>query len=90
MHTKLLLFVGWLLGLTASAMAAAPVTLVKDGTPAATIVIADEPVAIPVGKPSTVAYAAEELQRFIEKASGARLEIVPAAQAPASGTLLLV
>ncbi|MBM4020574.1 MAG: DUF4838 domain-containing protein, partial [Planctomycetes bacterium] len=37
-----------------------------------------------------MAYAAEELQRFIEKASGASLEIVPAAKAPATGTLLLV
>ena len=68
----------------------------KNGKPAATIVIADEPTVIPVGKgtekgkPPTIAYVAEELQSFIEKASGARLEIVPAAQAPASGTLLLV
>lgn len=90
MDTKLLLFVGWLLAPAATAMAAGPVTLVKDGKPAATIVIADEPVAIPAGKPPTVAYAAEELQRFIEKATGARLEIVPATQAPAKGTLLLV
>ena len=44
------------------ALAAAPVTLVKNGKPAATIVIANEPVAIPVGKPSTVAYAAEEIR----------------------------
>jgi hypothetical protein len=79
-----------LVALMGTALGAAPVTLVKDGKPAATIVIADEPVAIPVGKPPTVAYAAEELQRFIEKATGARLEIVPAAQAPSDGTLLLV
>jgi hypothetical protein len=79
-----------LLALTATAMAAGPVTLVKDGKPAATIVIADQPTAIPVGKPPTVAYAAEELQRFVEKATGARLEIVSAAEAPDSGTLLLV
>jgi len=97
MRIKLLMaFLGCLPGLTGAALAAAPVTLVENGKPAATIVIADEPTVIPVGKgmekgkPPTVAYAAEELQSFIEKASGARLEIVPAAQAPASGTLLLV
>ncbi|MEA3368024.1 MAG: hypothetical protein U9R68_07925, partial [Planctomycetota bacterium] len=72
-----------LLALTATTTTAAPVTLVRDGQPAAAIVIADEPVAIPVGKPPTVAYAAKELQRFIEKAAGARLEIVPASKAPA-------
>jgi hypothetical protein len=81
---------GCLLTLTSTVLAAAPVTLVEAGRPAATIVIADEPTAIPVGKPPTVAYAAEELQRFIEKATGARLEIVSAAQAPTKGTLLLV
>jgi hypothetical protein len=81
---------GCLLALMGTAMAVAPVTLVKDGKPAATIVIADQPTAIPLGKPPTVAYAADELQRFIEKATGARLEIIPAAQAPAKGTLLLV
>ncbi|KPK41419.1 MAG: hypothetical protein AMK72_15240, partial [Planctomycetes bacterium SM23_25] len=79
-----------LLALTGTTTVAAPVTLVRDGQPAAVIVIADEPVAIPLGKPPTVAYAAEELQRFIEKATGARLEIVPASKAPATGTLLLV
>jgi len=81
---------GCLLALTGAALAAAPITLVEDGKPAATIVVADQPTAIPLGKSLTVAYAAEELQRFIQKASGARLEIVPAAQAPAAGTLLLV
>jgi hypothetical protein len=80
---------GYLLtGTTLSA--AAPVMLVENGKPAATIVIADQPTAIPIGKPATVAYAAEELQRFIEKASGARLEVAPAAKAPPTGTLLLV
>lgn len=91
MHIKLpLALTGCLLALTGTELAAAPTTLVKDGKPAATIVIADQPAAISVGKPPTVVYAAEELQRFIEKASGARLEIVPAAKAPAAGTLLLV
>ncbi len=82
--------VGCLLALMGTATAAVPVTLVKEGKPTATIVIADQPTAIPVGKPPTVVYAAEELQRFIEKATGARLEIVPAAEAPTKGTLLLV
>jgi hypothetical protein len=87
---------GCVVVLASTALAAKPVTLVKDGKPAATIVIADEPTEIPVGKgaakgkPPTVAYAAEELQSFIAKASGAKLEIVPAAEAPASGMLLLV
>jgi hypothetical protein len=85
--------------LIAGTAAAAPITLVQDGKPTATIVVADQPVAIPVevrdpktgrGMPVTQRYAAEELQRFIEKATGARLEIVKASQAPAEGTLLLV
>jgi hypothetical protein len=85
MHIKLpIALMGCLLALTGAALAAAPITLVEDGKPAATIVIADQPTVIPIGKPPTVVYAAEELQRFIEKASGARLEIVPAAKAPAA------
>ncbi len=91
MHIKSSMsLMGCLFALTGAALAAAPITLVDSGKPAATIVIADQPTAIPVGKPPTVAYAAEELQRFIEKASGARLDIVPAAKAPAAGALLLV
>lgn len=69
------------------------VFLVKNGKPAATIVVADEPIRIPLSKgdvPLTQRYAAEELQAFIEKATGARLPIAPAAQAPAEGTLVLV
>ena len=83
-------FMGCLLAVTGAVLAAAPITLVEDGKPAATIVIADQPTAIPVGKPRTVVHAAQELQRFVEKATGARLEIVPAAKAPPTGTLLLV
>lgn len=90
---------GCLLALTGAAMAAVPVTLVKDGRPVAIIVVADEPTDIPLSKRDPKARkavsmtqrdAAEELRAFIEKASGARLEIVPAAKAPAAGTLLLV
>jgi len=100
MHTNLAMAaMACLLALTRSALAAAPVTLVKDGQPAATIVVADEPTDIPLGKRDpktkrrvsmTQMDAAEELQAFIEKASGARLEIVPATRAPAAGTLVLV
>jgi len=90
---------GCLLALTGTAPAAEPVTLVKDGKPAATIVVADQPTGIPLAKRDaktkrdsamTQMDAAEELRAFIEKATGARLEIVPAAKAPAAGTLLLV
>jgi len=90
---------GCLLAMTGAALAAAPITLVKNGKPTATIVVADQPTAIPLSKRDpetkknvsmTQRDAAEELQAFIEKASGARLEIVPAAQAPPKGTLLLV
>ncbi|MDD5704929.1 MAG: hypothetical protein PHR35_03330, partial [Kiritimatiellae bacterium] len=75
------------------------VVLVKEGQPAATIVIADEPVRIPLARtdpatrrpvPLTVAYAAQELQLLIEKATGAKLPIVAASKAPAEGTLVLV
>ena len=85
--------------LTGTAVLAGPVTLVEDGKPAATIVVADEPSVLPLDKrdpttkktvPMTQRDAAEELQAFIEKATGARLEIVPAAKAPATGTLVLV
>jgi len=100
MHIKLpMALMGCLLVLTGAALASAPITLVANGKPAATIVVADQPTAIPLGKrdpetkksvPMTQRDVAEELQALIEKASGARLEIVPAAQAPRKGTLLLV
>jgi len=100
MHMKLpMALVGCLLALMGAELAAAPITLVKDGKPAATIVVADEPTDIPLWKRDpktrknvsmTQMDAAKELQAFIEKASGARLEIVPAAKAPTAGTLLLV
>jgi hypothetical protein len=100
MHIKLpMALMGCLVVLTGAARAAAPITLVKNGKPAATIVVADEPIALPLTKrdlitkrsvPMTQRDAAEELQTLIEKASGARLEIVPAAEAPPEGTLLLV
>ena len=72
---SLMALVGCLLGLTATASAGAPVTLVEKGKPAATIVIADQPADVPSGKPPAVVYAAEELQSFIEKASGAKMRL---------------
>ncbi len=66
------------------APASEPVTLVREGRPEATIVVADEPCPVPLwvkGKQLTVAYAAEELRRWIEKSSGARLPVVPASKA---------
>ncbi len=65
--------------------------LTEAGQPAATIVIADDsdmPKA--AGGYPTAAQAAEELQQWLEKASGAQLPIVPASQVPAQGTLILV
>jgi len=100
MHTNLsMALMGCLLVLTGTSPAAAPIALVENGKSAATIVVADEPTDIPLRKRDpktrkavsmTQRDAAEELRAFIEKATGARLEIVPAAKAPAGGTLLLV
>ena len=99
MHIKLTALMGCVLALSGAAPAAAPITLVENGKPAATIVVADEPINLPLSKRDpktrktrtmTQRDAAEELQAFIEKASGARLEIAPASKAPAAGTLLLV
>ena len=74
---------------------AAQVTLVRDGRAAATIVVADP---VP-GKraadgrelpPVTARNAAEELRKYIARASGAELPIVAASKAPREGTLVLV
>jgi hypothetical protein len=86
-------------GCTTPVFGGRKVVLVKDGRPAATIIIADDPVRIPVAdydpktgksKPLTVAYAAAELQSFIAKATGVTLPVVAASPAPAKGTLVLV
>ena len=90
-----LTFCGGPLGAWCSAPGAPgePIPLVQGGKAAATLVVADEPLPIALqrrrGRP-TVAYAAEELQRSIEKASGARLPVAAASKAPAHGTLVLV
>lgn len=70
--------------------------LAANGEPRASIVIADEPletvctVASPIRTPQTAMRAAEELQRYVERASGATLPIVKASEAPEKGTLILV
>ncbi|MFW5799029.1 MAG: hypothetical protein ACOCXX_05165, partial [Planctomycetota bacterium] len=85
-----------------SATLAADCVLVRDGQPAATIVVADAPDEIPLSlRPHrdnnikervqlTARYAAEQLQHYIKKATGATLPIVAASKAPANGTLVLV
>lgn len=67
--------------------------LTRDGQPAAVIVVADIPLdASDVRGHQTLTQmtAAEELQKYIEQASGAKLPIVGAAGVPETGTLLLV
>jgi len=76
-----------------------PVLLVDGGRAAASIVVADAPdkILITTGskrkktfKQFTVRYAAEELQKYLEKCAGAKLPIVKASEAPAEGALVLV
>jgi hypothetical protein len=78
--------------LFAIALPTMAVTLVKDGKPSATIVIAKEAFDATAWKPSVgqsglppqkVRLAAEELQKYIEKISGAKLPIVADDPAPA-------
>jgi len=78
---------------------AKPVQLVADGKPLAAIVVADKPdkILITTGrkrkktfKQFTNLYAAQELRKYIEKATGAKLPILKASQAPAEGALILV
>ncbi|MFA9478819.1 DUF4838 domain-containing protein [Phycisphaerales bacterium AB-hyl4] len=76
-------------------------TLVQDGRSEATIVIADQPLVMgPSDQPQLIVreadsrhtqrVAAEKLQTYISKASGATIPIVLASEAPAEGTLILV
>lgn len=81
--------------------AAAPanaVELVKDGKPAAVIVIRDAALKAPASRPAAgvagdpdakVKFAAEDLQRYVQKMSGAVLPIVAASQ-PTSGAVILI
>ena len=70
--------------------------LTEDGQPRASIVIPDKPLemlhgcVIPVKERRSQKYAAEELQHYLERASGALLPIVPVSRAPSEGTLILV
>ena len=84
--------------LPAPAAAADQLLLTRDGLPRASIVIADEPVDLLyscnldhlIKERRTQRHAAEELQRYLKRASGALLPIVSASQAPSEGTLVLV
>jgi len=72
-----------------------PLVLTRDGSPLATIVVADQPLPLLVvggmgQRLLTQQYAAEELQKYITKISGARLPIVTATAAPPHGALILV
>ena len=80
-------------------VSARAVTLVKDGKPVATIVIADDALAAKPAKPAggtsstpaaKVHLAALELQRYVEKISGATLPIASAGQPRPAGTIVLV
>ena len=69
------------------------VTLTRDGNPEATIVVPDPASPAADGRElpaATARTAAEELQKYIARASGAELPIVAASQAPSEGTLVLV
>lgn len=65
----------------ASLLAAAPLVIVRDGLPRATIIVA--------ASESTADRAAAELQKYIEKMSGARLPIVKEG-APANATVAIL
>ncbi len=79
--------------LPASLCEAGQLLLTENGQPRATIVV-DDSLQMVAGSRSTkigtVMIAAEELQKYLEKASGAQLPIVTVADAPADGTLILV
>ena len=73
-----------LFGMVVSAVLAVnAVTLVEDGRPVAPIVLADE--SLPAEQ-----LAAEELVRFVERASGAKLAVVKESAAPKSGPRILL
>lgn len=76
----------WLGLLATAAAAAADLVIVQDGQPKATIVIAKE---APEPVRQKLQTAAEELQNYLEKISGAKLPIVDDSQNPA-GALILV
>lgn len=72
----------WTGALWAAYSSAAPFDLVRDGTPAATIVVAKEPT-------RSAQLAAAELQYHIRKISGATLPIVDDGQAVAGNRVLV-
>lgn len=70
--------IGWALGFHAVAQ----VTLVEKGRSKARIVLPSNPIA-------SERYAAEEVQRYLERISGVRLEIVPDSVKPGGADILL-
>lgn len=70
--------IGWALGVHAVAQ----VTLVEKGRSKARIVLPSNPIA-------SERYAAEEVQRYLERISGVRLEIVPDSVKPGEADILL-
>jgi hypothetical protein len=62
--------------LSAAAAADSRLSIVNTGTPAAVVVLADQPTAV-------ARYAAQEFVHHVEKASGAKLSIVPETAIPA-------
>ncbi len=84
-------------GLAHPAEGTAALVIVQDGQPRATIVVADEPDAIiswvkqgAFKANLTTQYAAEQLQLYLAKVTGAKLPIVKESQAPTGQTLILL
>ena len=86
MNTRFLKGASILLAFSSNVLFAAPLFLVKDGQPAATIVIPDDP-------SLTESFAAEELATYLKKSTGAVLPVVKEKEAFAKqpeGTVVLV
>ena len=78
-------FTGWLLALTSVTLAAAPITLVENGKPAATIVIADQPTNAPHGQqPPPAVYEAELARQWQVKTQSYTVATVAAVPADAA------
>lgn len=85
----------------AQVLQAEDIVLVENNQAKAVIIVGDSPLPIPIKLKKKVGkrvkhivqnqgYAAQELQKWIEKSTGAKLEIMAAANAPKTGTLILV
>ena len=84
MHSRA--FMGWV-GFAASiawaAASAAPLTLVENGMPAATLILAPEPT-------QTAAFAAQELRLHVREITGVELPVASTANTAVGGTRILV